>query len=285
MFIFFDIGDTLVDEADFARFRHASLFRFFRQRGCTISEEQFRADLSNLSMQARMSLFDQLRWLAARNGGDTLLAMAVFRDYILHVAPEAPRRFRPFPDALQTLATLRASGHRLGIIANQPTWIRDRLRDWGLLDAFEAEAVVISDEVAIAKPHPEIFQFALRQAGVSPAEAVVVGNDYVFDIEPAKRLGLGTLWIEREDPYAPGALPVRAPLAADARVSELAGVPAALAALPETTRLATGNGESNGRSPATVGPGSESEPRVGRRAARRPTRSAWRAPRGGGEQA
>src|SRR5262249_39155161 len=110
MFVFFDIGDTLVDEADFARFRHASIYEFLTRRGCPVTQEQYSSDLNNLSMQGRMTLFDQLLWLARRNGGDTLLAMAIFRDYILHVAPEAPQRFVPFSDARSTLMELARSG-------------------------------------------------------------------------------------------------------------------------------------------------------------------------------
>src|SRR5207247_8782318 len=40
MMIFFDIGDTLVDESDFARFRHASVFTFLAPRGIATSDEQ-----------------------------------------------------------------------------------------------------------------------------------------------------------------------------------------------------------------------------------------------------
>ena len=262
MFAFFDIGDTLVDEADFARFRHASIFEFLMRRGCRISEEQYQSDLNNLSMQGRMTLFDQLLWLAERNGGDTLLAMAVFRDYILHVAPEAPRRFVPFPDARATLLALAhptkgsAPLTRLGIIANQPTWIRGRMQDWGLLEFFEAESVVISDEVAISKPRPEIFQFALGQAEVAAAESVMVGNDYLNDILPAKHLGMRTIWIERDDPYAPGAPPILDPRAADERVTQLAEIPAALARLADhmhATSANSHNGSRNGRYKAAAG--------------------------------
>jgi len=233
MFVFFDIGDTLVDEADFARFRHASIYRFLVERGYAISEEQYTTDLNNLSIQGRLTLFDQLKWWASSVGGDTLLAMAAFRDYTLHVAPEAPARFVLFPDARATLESLThpsesRAPYRLGIIANQPTWIRPRLHEWGLLEFFEPASVIISDEVAVSKPHPEIFQFALQQAGVPADEAVMVGNDYTHDILPAKRLGIRTVWIEREDPYAPGTLPIEDPWAADARVTQLAEVPLAL---------------------------------------------------------
>ena len=66
---------------------------------------------------------------------------------------------------------------------------------------------------------------------ITPDEAVMVGNDYFNDVEPAKWLGIRTIWIERDDPYAPGALPVQDPWAADARISSLAEVPATLARL------------------------------------------------------
>lgn len=252
MFVFFDIGDTLVDESDFARFRHASIYEFLTRRGGVLTEEHYTTDLNNLSMQARMTLFEQLSWLAEHNGGDTLLAMAIFRDYILHVASEAPQRFHPFPDALATVRSLSARApadgtvtprYRLGIIANQPTWIRTSMNDWGLLDYFEPESVVISDEVGVSKPHAEIFQFALAQAGVAARDAVMVGNDYTHDIEPAKRLGMRTIWVEREDPYVPGAPPVLDPSAADERVEQLADVPAALARLAHTATLPRANGK------------------------------------------
>jgi HAD superfamily hydrolase (TIGR01549 family) len=245
MMIFFDIGDTLVDESDFARFRHASVFKFLAQRGIATSEEQYTADLNNLSMRGRMTLFDQLRWFAQRGGGTTVQAMEVFRDYILHVAPEAPSRFTLFSDTracLERLASSRdayGAPYRLGVIANQPTWIRKSLADWGILNYFEPDALVISDEVAVSKPQPEIFQFALKQAGITPDEAVMVGNDYFNDVEPAKWLGMRTIWIERDDPYSPGAPPIQDPWAADARISSLTEIPDALARLE---RLPHANG-------------------------------------------
>lgn len=255
MFVFFDVGDTLVDESDFATFRHASVFRFLAERGIATSEEQFSSDLNNLSMRGRMTLFDQLRWFTRRGGGTTVQAMEVFRDYILRVAPEAPRRFRPFPDTRACLERLaaqsgpRGAPYRLGIIANQPTWIRRSLAEWGLFDFFEEACVVISDEVAVSKPQPEIFEFALTQAGILPEDAVMVGNDYLNDVEPAKWLGMSTIWIERDDPYAPGAPPVQDPWAADARISTLAEVPEALARI--AARLAAPH--RNGRVHSTHG--------------------------------
>ena len=127
------------------------------------------------------------------------------------------------------------------------------MREWGLLEFFEAESVVISDEVAISKPRPEIFEFALRQAAVMAAEdAVMVGNDYLNDILPAKSLGMRTIWIERDDPYAPGAPPILDTRAADERVAQLAEVPAALARLADRAHATSANGH-NGHNGARNG--------------------------------
>lgn len=49
--------------------------------------------------------------------------------------------------------------------------------------------VVNSGEVDESKPEPDIFQLALRRAGCSPDEAVVVG-DTVWDVEAATKAGL-----------------------------------------------------------------------------------------------
>lgn len=267
MFVFFDLGDTLIDESDFARFRRARVFESLTRRGVSLTEEQYNTDLNNLSMRGRMTLFEQLRWLCQRGGASPLLAMAVFRDYILHVAPEAPARFRPFPDAracLETLTQSPAPRPQLGVIANQPTWIRASMAEWGLLEFFAPDCLVISDEVAVSKPSPEIFQFALHQAGVAADEAIMVGNDYIHDIEPAKWLGMRTIWIEREDHYAPGAPPIQNPWAADVRIQTLGEVPAALARLAE---LPDGRPSANGhdRRPRASSPAPRPGTRTGAR--------------------
>lgn len=49
-------------------------------------------------------------------------------------------------------------------------------------------------ELGTAKPDPVYYGEILRRVGVSPEETVMVGNDYRYDIEPAKLAGLHTVW-------------------------------------------------------------------------------------------
>ena len=61
------------------------------------------------------------------------------------------------------------------------------------LDADDAiTAVTDAGDVDEAKPSPEVFEAALREAGCSPSEALVVG-DSVWDVEAAARAGLSTV--------------------------------------------------------------------------------------------
>jgi len=52
-------------------------------------------------------------------------------------------------------------------------------------------------DVGAPKPSPALFEAALRYAGVSPGEAVHVGDDPYLDVEPARQLGMRTVWMNR----------------------------------------------------------------------------------------
>ena len=47
------------------------------------------------------------------------------------------------------------------------------------------------------KPHPSIFEAALRLVGVTPLESVMVGDSLEHDIWGAQRVGIRGILIER----------------------------------------------------------------------------------------
>jgi FMN phosphatase YigB (HAD superfamily) len=106
------------------------------------------------------------------------------------------------------------------------------MQEWGLLDFFEPGLVIISDEVGVNKPQPEIFQFALYRARAQAQDAVMVGNDFRNDILPTKALGWHTFWLRRPNPYQRQQAPTPDDTsAADTQLQQLREVPAALEAL------------------------------------------------------
>jgi FMN phosphatase YigB (HAD superfamily) len=95
---------------------------------------------------------------------------------------------------------LRALGEQaqLAVVSNfdyTPTAL-DILESAGVADLFQT--VVVSDEVGWRKPHPEIFSRALADLGVTPGEALFVGDRADIDVVGAQRLGMPVAWINRE---------------------------------------------------------------------------------------
>ncbi|MBR7154593.1 MAG: YjjG family noncanonical pyrimidine nucleotidase [Paludibacteraceae bacterium] len=63
----------------------------------------------------------------------------------------------------------------------------------GLTDCFSH--TIISEEVGINKPQPEIFRIALEKNGVAAEETVMIGDSYSSDIEGAKAAGIDQIWL------------------------------------------------------------------------------------------
>lgn len=64
-------------------------------------------------------------------------------------------------------------------------------------DLAPASGRIYSYQIGVAKPTREPFLRALAIANCAPAEAIMVGDSYREDIEPAIALGLSTAWILR----------------------------------------------------------------------------------------
>lgn len=112
---------------------------------------------------------------------------------LLGVAPEGliERMFaggRP-DDAMQlAVARAREAGIRTGLISN--SWGTNRY-DRALLERL-FDGVVISGEVGIRKPTPDIYALGARSIGLE-AEACVFVDDLPFNLAPAAELGMATV--------------------------------------------------------------------------------------------
>ena len=98
----------------------------------------------------------------------------------------APCRY-PGLDAL--FAALRRRGKTIAILSDYPA--RDKLAALGLA----ADIVVSAADPGVGrlKPHPHGLQFLLKQAGVAPSAAVLIGDRPDRDGECARRAGARAL--------------------------------------------------------------------------------------------
>lgn len=100
-----------------------------------------------------------------------------------------------YPDARETLRTLRARGLKLGVVSNWDTRLRRIANETGLADL--VDFVIISAEVGVRKPEPGIFDRALKLGGVEAGDALHVGDLFEEDVLGAHRAGLQPVFLDR----------------------------------------------------------------------------------------
>lgn len=205
--VLFDLDDTLIDwsgfDHDWER-RERELLRSVYDYACAELHplDDFEALVAAFFARTRAAWEDARTSLRAPHVGtvlaDSLVDLGVPQARVnVHRLLEAyPWGAQPgavaFPDALEVLPLLRQHGVRVGIVTNayQPMWLRDReIEHLGLLPYFP-ECRVSAADFGYLKPHPSIFEHALRLLDACPDETVFVGDNPVADIAGAQAAGL-----------------------------------------------------------------------------------------------
>ncbi len=111
-------------------------------------------------------------------------------------------RFQPLPGAMELLQAIDAMGLRVVIASN--TYWRDADSYWddfrNLGMAQYIDGIITSVDAGHLKPHPAVFEMAMRWAGVNADRCVVIGNREENDIVPALALGMWTILVHPDDP-------------------------------------------------------------------------------------
>jgi putative hydrolase of the HAD superfamily len=130
---------------------------------------------------------------AKESEGEADRVSHLMRKRWVDVEKSVPREL--FPDAIPTLARLKADGYVLGLVSNATPDTVAIIESLGLPDYFPV--IVVSGIVGVSKPNPEIFRIALQKAGAKPEETVHVGDLYAADIVGARNAGITGVLIDR----------------------------------------------------------------------------------------
>lgn len=197
-----DLDDTLWPCAPVIRRAEEELFGWLKLRAPRLAATH---DLESLREHRKQLAHEQpqlahdLTWLRREH----LRRLLDEFGYDPRDADEGVTRFRaarnrvePYVDVPPVLARLRRR-HVLVAVTNgnadvEQTPLRGIFHH--LVDAARAGA---------AKPDPAIFRTALTLANCSAEEAMHIGDDPVRDIEPARRLGMRTVWVNRRGAHWP----------------------------------------------------------------------------------
>jgi HAD superfamily hydrolase (TIGR01662 family) len=107
----------------------------------------------------------------------------------------ACQHFSLYDDVGPALSTLAARGFRLGLISNTHRCLTS------FQSHFELEgliaAAISSSQHGYMKPHPSIFEAALKLLDVTADQAVMVGDSRKQDIDGARRVGMRAVLVNR----------------------------------------------------------------------------------------
>lgn len=162
-FIFFDLGQTLVDEWRFIEYLDNKLLEVLNGFGARIDLRNYRAVRDNV-IRNRMigngstrELIIEICRLVTQRGYERIIADRLEYD----IKYGRRELFRFYYDAEQTLSIL-SQKYKLGIIANQSRDVLQLLDKFDFRDFFNV--VIVSSEVNMNKPDPRIFQLAMDHA-------------------------------------------------------------------------------------------------------------------------
>jgi HAD superfamily hydrolase (TIGR01662 family) len=198
--VFFDVGETLVDEE-----------RWWRV------------------LAERAGLQPHVVWAAL---GVTIVRGEEHNELWHHLHIERPEGWWQsipydlgdlYPDAISCLASVRAMGLRVGIVGNQTA----ALEQWARDAALPADVISSSASLGVRKPDPAFFARVVELAGCTPAEVAYVGDRVDNDVLPAARAGLVAVHVRRGPWGRLQPTPAEAALGLD----DLASLPDALASL------------------------------------------------------
>ena len=197
--VFFDVDFTLIHPGP--RFQAVGYLESCARYGICLDAERFDAAVAGAAAMLHSDdhLYDDAVFvgytrriieLMGGSGPDVeTVAREIYEDWAEH------RHFVLYEDVPDVLRLLSAGGVRIGLISNSHRPLRSFDTHFGLDGLISV--TISSYDHGFMKPHPSIFEAALRAMRVMPEEAVMVGDSLSHDVEGARQVGMRAVLLSR----------------------------------------------------------------------------------------
>jgi HAD superfamily hydrolase (TIGR01549 family) len=176
--VFFDVGETLVDETrswgGWADFLGVPRLTFFACLGAVIERGEHHRRVFDL-VAPGLDL-EQARFEKRERGFAETFEATDF-----------------YPDAIPCLVELNARGFTIGLSGNQPAQAEDVLRELDL----PVDFIASSSSWGLEKPDLRFFQKIIEITGLQPSQIAYVGDRLDNDVLPALEAGMVSVFIRR----------------------------------------------------------------------------------------
>mgnify|MGYP001023620631 FL=1 len=202
--IFFDLDNTLWDHRKNA---YLTLKEIFKREDITekfnIGFEEFHAEYFTINEKLWAQIRDgeiDKEYLRKHRFYDAFLFFGVddfelsqvfehqFLDEILNYNDLVPGAF-------EILEYLSAKDYDLHILSNGFQEVTHKKCELsGIKNYFKT--ITSADEINIRKPHPEVYDYALKKANAQKENSIMIGDDWIADVEGGKAFGLEVVFLD-----------------------------------------------------------------------------------------
>ena len=180
--VIFDVDGTLVDSVDF----HAEAWeRAFARYGKDIGFDAIRSQIGKGGDQLMPEFLDEAEMESFGSALDAARS-DLFKSEYLH-------RVRGFPGAADLLGEIRRRDRKVALASSAKA---DELKAYKKAAGVDGltDVETSSDDAEKSKPHPDIFQAALKRLKLGPDRVIVIG-DTPYDADAARRAGMASVGV------------------------------------------------------------------------------------------
>jgi len=207
--VFFDMNNTLVDRRKCFDAAFIAVMRDFTGRWTSEEQEDWSAQdaLQNYKLEwskQRKALGkdyesgEDQRYVCLRKALEPFhlkVTSAFARSFFGEIDDAEVQYISLFPGVEETLRTLSGK-YTLAIISNgSRKRLETNLHKLGLTRWISEDRIFSSYQDGPRKPHPGLFEAAMKATNTTPAQGVMVGNSWKNDIIGSTRCGLDAIWI------------------------------------------------------------------------------------------
>jgi FMN phosphatase YigB (HAD superfamily) len=199
--VLLDFGGTIVrGDLNKKEFRR-SLFNYFRSIGFHDTESCFLKTKRRMleKLKKVRSLHKEIRLEDLYQGMFFKLGLHPTKESIDYIHDLYICSFNvELVDGVKKVLEYLSEKYTLAVVSNSMSNVaRHAIKKLNLEKYFDT--VVISRDLGIRKPDPEIFNYALNNLGVENHEAVHIGDSLEEDVHGAQKAGMKAIWIKKAD--------------------------------------------------------------------------------------
>jgi FMN phosphatase YigB (HAD superfamily) len=191
-FMFFDLGQTLIDEWDYISYFDQKFLELLNGFGARIDQRNYQAVRNSIIRDRKIGhgSVKELVVEVCRMLSPPGYERVIVNKLEPHIKQGRHDLFKFFKDAEPTLMTI-SKYCEIGLIANQSEDVVGLIQKSGFGELFKVQAISFS--VKLKKPDLNMFELALKQAGRNAEDCIMVGDRLDTDICPANKLGMTTI--------------------------------------------------------------------------------------------